>query len=246
MPHSIKKGAIFIADAHESEKRKYFWQFLQLLKTKQIPLPEQIFLLGDMFDLLVGGIKHTEERAKAYIDELESLANICEIYYFEGNHDFNLKKIFKNVKVIPYNSQPMEFNTDFGKVLILHGDKFISFSYFIYTFLLRTKFIIFLLNLINNLTNYKISANLYKNLEQKNICTSIKNYKQIIKKRLSKFATKSHIMVAEGHFHQDKEFEFGNVKYINFGSFACNQSYYIVEFDQSIKFTSKSIRGHNV
>lgn len=246
MPHKLKQGAIFLADAHESEKRKHFWRFLQMLKTKQIPIPKQIFLMGDMFDLLVGGIKDTENRAKEYIKELENLAQFCEIYYFEGNHDFNLKKIFNNVKVVPYHSQPMEFDTEFGKVLILHGDKFVSFGYLFYTYLLRSKFVIFLLNLINNLTKYKISMNLYKNLEKKDICKDIENFRQIIEKRIAKFAANDYKMVIEGHFHQGKEFEFENVKYINFSSFACNQSYYIVELAQSIKFTSKSIRGHNV
>ncbi|DAB31559.1 MAG TPA: UDP-2,3-diacylglucosamine hydrolase, partial [Sulfurospirillum sp. UBA11407] len=40
--------------------------------------------------------------------------------------------------------------------------------------------------------------------------------------------------------------KFGNLNYINFSSFACNQSYFIVEFFNGVKFTQKKLRGFDV
>ena len=93
----IKENAIFIADAHENENRRGFWKFLQALKNKEIKTP-QLFLMGDIFDLLIYEIKATHKFALAYINILEQLADDIEIFYLEGNHDFNLAKFFNKVK----------------------------------------------------------------------------------------------------------------------------------------------------
>ncbi|HEC1767495.1 TPA: metallophosphoesterase, partial [Campylobacter lari] len=102
----IKENAIFIADAHENENRRGFWEFLQTLKNKKIQTP-QLFLMGDIFDLLIYEVKATHDFAKAYINLLEELADEIEIIYLEGNHDFNLTKFFKKVKVFSIKQQPL-------------------------------------------------------------------------------------------------------------------------------------------
>ncbi|EAI9968245.1 UDP-2,3-diacylglucosamine diphosphatase, partial [Campylobacter jejuni] len=86
-----------MADAHENEQRKEFWEFLQTLKKGKISTP-QLILMGDIFDLLIGEISATHEFAKPYIELLEELALKIEIIYLEGNHDFNLSCFFKRVK----------------------------------------------------------------------------------------------------------------------------------------------------
>ena len=49
-------------------------------------------------------------------------------------------------------------------------------------------------------------------------------------------------VVIEGHYHQGEQYTIGKQKYINIPSFACEQSYFVVEYDQNIKFARKSVK----
>ncbi|EAH4734534.1 TPA: metallophosphoesterase, partial [Campylobacter jejuni] len=111
-----------MADAHENEQRKGFWEFLQALKKGKISTP-QLILIGDIFDLLIGEISATHEFAKPYIELLEELALKIEIIYLEGNHDFNLSCFFKRVKIFNLQEQPIKLNlhTSKGNNLVLNS-----------------------------------------------------------------------------------------------------------------------------
>ena len=103
----LKSGAFLIADAHENEQRQGFLKLLKALERGYIQTP-QLILMGDIFEILVGEISKTHEFATPYITLLESLATKgVEVLYIEGNHDFNLAKIFKNVKVFSLENQPI-------------------------------------------------------------------------------------------------------------------------------------------
>lgn len=84
---------------------------------------EQLILMGDIFDVLVGEVLPSHDFAKPYIKTLESLANRgLEVIYIEGNHDFNLAPLFEKVKVISLENQPV--NLDFAGNLCLKKAKF--------------------------------------------------------------------------------------------------------------------------
>ena len=103
----LKSGAFLIADAHENEQRQGFLKLLKALERGYIQTP-QLILMGDIFEILVGEISKTHEFATPYITLLESLATKgVEVLYIEGNHDFNLSQIFKNVKVFSLENQPI-------------------------------------------------------------------------------------------------------------------------------------------
>jgi UDP-2,3-diacylglucosamine hydrolase len=127
MYHRIKNGAIFIADAHENDKRDKFYRFLECIESKKITTP-QLFLMGDMFDLLVGKVEYSVKKYQKYIDLIEKISLHVEVFYFEGNHDFALSNLFKNVKVIPIQLQPMKFVLEDNTLVYLsHGDKYGGF-----------------------------------------------------------------------------------------------------------------------
>ncbi len=103
----LKSGAFLIADAHENEQRQGSLELLKALESGEIQTP-QLILMGDIFEILVGQISKTHEFATPYITLLESLATKgVEVLYIEGNHDFNLSKLFKNVKVFSLENQPI-------------------------------------------------------------------------------------------------------------------------------------------
>ncbi|WP_139452845.1 metallophosphoesterase [Campylobacter armoricus] len=232
---SIKENAIFIADAHENENRRGFWKFLQALKNGKIQTP-QLFLMGDIFDLLIYEIKATHSFAKIYIDLLEELANEIEIIYLEGNHDFNLAKFFKKVKVYSIDKQPLlcKFEDNAHTFAELaHGDIFLKPFLQFCLKSLRNHYLLCFLDFINNLCGFKITQKILKNQNKKQLVRKIPYFSVLIKERISHYNTN---FIIEGHYHQDVFLEYENTKYLNLATFAYKESFFIVKYELEIRF----------
>ncbi len=233
----IKNGAIFIADAHENDRRDKFYHFLKKLESKEITTP-QLFLMGDIFDLLVGEVEYSVKKNQKYIDLIDKIALHVEVIYFEGNHDFSLSNLFKNLKVIPIQLQPMRFNLEDDTLVYLsHGDKYGGFVHSTYTKLIRSYFLLKILNFVDIKKDYFISKKIQSDQYKKNLCTKIDNFEEIIKCKIPYYKAKKNSYIVEGHYHQNHVFKQNSIKYINLPSFACNQSYFIVECFKRNKFT---------
>ncbi|MGP1485184.1 MAG: UDP-2,3-diacylglucosamine diphosphatase [Campylobacter sp.] len=247
MDNIIKNGAVFIADAHENANRNSFNLFLNLIKSEEIR-PTQLFLMGDMFDFIASQTDFFVDFFKKEIELLNELAEKIDIYYFEGNHDYNLSSLLKNIKIYPINSQPAMFKTLFGdSVAIAHGDMFLPFFTKYSLLFLRTNFFLKTINFVDNVLNNKISKLILAKLADKKLDYEIENFEKIAKKRCSFYNAK---IVIEGHFHQGKSFEFISPKkqfYINISSFACKQRFFIVKYDkQKFSLSEMDVRGQNV
>ncbi|AJD06861.1 UDP-2,3-diacylglucosamine diphosphatase [Campylobacter lari] len=229
----IKENAIFIADAHENENRRGFWEFLQALKDKKIQAP-QLFLMGDIFDLLIYEVKATHGFAKVYIDLLEELADEIEIIYLEGNHDFNLAKFFKKVKVFSIKQQPLlcEFQ-DKTLVKLAHGDIFLKPFLQFCLKSLRNHYLLFFLNFLNIISKEKITQKILKNQNKKQLIRKIPHFSTLIKERLKHYNIG---FMIEGHYHQDVFLEYENIKYLNLATFAYKESFFVVKYEPEIRF----------
>ncbi|EAJ1254411.1 UDP-2,3-diacylglucosamine diphosphatase [Campylobacter lari] len=229
----IKENAIFIADAHENENRRGFWDFLQALKDKKIQTP-QLFLMGDIFDLLIYEVKATHDFAKAYIDLLEELSHEIEIIYLEGNHDFNLAKFFKKVKVFSIKQQPLicEFQNK-TLVKLAHGDIFLKPFLQFCLKSLRNHYLLRFLNFINTISNKKITQKILKNQNKKQLIRKIPHFATLVKERLKRYNIG---FVIEGHYHQDVFLEYENIKYLNLATFAYKESFFVVKYEPEIRF----------
>jgi UDP-2,3-diacylglucosamine hydrolase len=246
MSLEIKNGAIFIADAHESARRKEFLHFLQALENGEIQT-RQLFLMGDIFDLLVGEVKNCVKKYHPYILLLEKLAQKIEIFYFEGNHDFCLEKIFLHVKVIPLCAQPLKCTFENGKkAYLLHGDKYGGFVHSLYTAVIRSKKFLKILDFFDRKIDYWLSNKIESGLLEKNICSKIPEFEKLILRKVKAYYPSDAEYILEGHYHQNRQFSVNQATYINFSSFACNQSYFIVECFQGVKFSQKKLRGCDV
>jgi len=243
MEYIIKDGALFVADAHANENRKEFLKLLKLIKNQKIKTP-QLFLMGDIFDLLVGEIEHTILKNAEFIDLINKISQKIEVYYFEGNHDFNLKKLFPKALVFPLDSQPAIFKHKKTKLLLSHGDLNSGIVNTIYTIIIRNRTVLSLLNLINGAGGYFISKKILSNLAKKRICAKIKDFKTIVKQRLKYYDTDEIDMVLEGHFHQGAQYKFDKLLYKNFSSFACNGSFFIVQSHSKTIFLSKNLHDN--
>ncbi|WP_346747131.1 UDP-2,3-diacylglucosamine diphosphatase [uncultured Campylobacter sp.] len=245
MPEQIvvKSGAIFIADSHENENRESFWHFLCALKSGEIKTP-QLFLMGDMFDFLASECEFFVKFYERYIHTIDELGEEMEIYYFEGNHDFNLAPLFKNVKAYPIGAQPVKFASECGhSVLIAHGDIFLPFVSKYALRFLRVKFFLKTMNFFDKFLNFRLSKRILNKLKQKILDYKIPNFKNLVEAKMRRYnAFYQADVVIEGHYHQGEQYTIGKQKYINIPSFACEQSYFVVEYDQNIKFARKSVK----
>jgi UDP-2,3-diacylglucosamine hydrolase len=242
----LQAGAVFIADAHENAHRHYLKEFLDSLDSSTIPLPSQLFLMGDMFDLLVGEVAYTRQIHDITIRRLEALAQKIPIYYLEGNHDFNLHKLFLHVKIIPIQSQPLHVKTPLGALLLWHGDKYGTFSHRFYTKFIRNPLLLKALNFIDRAVQFKITKFILEKLAQKSICRKIENFKEKTILRLNEYPKIKAWGIGEGHFHQGWEGEINGFYYINFPSFACERSYFVVQCPKSMQSAKLQLRGSNV
>ena len=239
----IKEGAIFIADSHENENRKNFLRFLYALKSGEIKTP-QLFLMGDMFDFLAAQCEFFVKFYEPYIDVINEISEKTEIYYFEGNHDFNLAPLFKNVKTYPIGAQPVKFASKCQKcVFIAHGDIFLPLVSKYALRFLRVKIFLKTMNFFDKFLNFRLSKRILNKLKRKILDYKIPNFKELAEAKVYRYngLCKADIVI-EGHYHQGDIFELDSQKYVNVPSFACEQSYFIVESAPNIKFARKSVK----
>ena len=128
---SIKSEAIFVADSHFNKKNKELLTFLRKIESNEI-LTSQLFLMGDMIDFISGESRYFVQQNSEVINLLNKLSNEIEIIYLEGNHDYNLKKLFPNIQVIKRENQPLFAKFEEKIVALSHGDNFINWKYDLY------------------------------------------------------------------------------------------------------------------
>jgi len=227
----IKSGAIFICDTHFNDKRRDFYNFLKLVDDGTIKT-EQLFLMGDMFDLLIGEIKYTHIVNKECIELINKLSRSIEIFYFEGNHDYNLQSIFPLVTIFPLSSQPLTFNLENIKIKLSHGDVYSGLGYKLYSKLIRFGKFLKVLNFLDDLVDNKISKTIFSTQKNKKICKKLINFEQIIKEKIGFYDTTNIEIVCEGHYHQNREFVFDDVRYKNFSSYACCGTIFVIKIEE--------------
>ncbi|MDD2905626.1 MAG: UDP-2,3-diacylglucosamine hydrolase [Sulfurimonas sp.] len=222
----IQEGAFVLSDAHYSHLRPELLSFIKAIHSKEL-IPSQLILMGDIFDALFGGIPFTYEENAELITLLNAISLEMEVLYLEGNHDFNLQKIFPNIKVFKISQQPVACSYQDKKVLLAHGDFGGALGYRVYVALIRNPLMLFFLKYIDIVANHTILKKIDAYLGKKDDCKEFIGFYEFVQRRLSdKFICDYFI---EGHFHQNKVMDFKNCNYINLGAFACNQRYFVVK-----------------
>ncbi len=228
MSHKLEilEGALIITDAHYSHLRPELLSLIKDIRVKKIEAT-QLILLGDVFDLLFGTISYTCEKNIEMIALLEEINLEIEIIFLEGNHDFNLKNVFSNAKIYPFSMQPLLCSFKGKSVALAHGDFDLPFSYQLYTAVIRNFFVLKILNFIDKKIGNMIIQKVDRYLNKKDDCKEFKNFETyILQRKLQKYQCDYFV---EGHYHQNRRFDFDTYKYINLAAFACNQRYFIVK-----------------
>ncbi len=224
MPREIKEGAIFIADAHYPHYGDTLLTLLKSIENQTLKTP-QLFLMGDIFDLLFGYNEYIKKFSKELIELLQKLSQDLEIHYVEGNHDFCLKEIFPNIHLYPREKQPIKFQLKEQRVYLAHGDLYeTGFGYNLYSKFLRNKTTLTLLKPFEKqIINHRI-----KKLQEKNICHPFERFEQRAKAIISHYPKDA--LIIEGHFHQGIKFE----NYISLPSLVCQNKIAIVQNGQLV------------
>lgn len=222
MYRKIKEEAIFISDVHyQKGVREKFLDFLDKIESHEI-IPTQIFFMGDIFDLLVDGIKESIVENIDVIERLENISKKYECYYFEGNHDFNLKNIFPYMEVFPRESQPVIFMAKDEKIALAHGDLWINSEYEMYINTIKEERVIKVLDFFNKITKNFLYKKIQEYNASKNLCKNIEDFAKIIKDKISHYKELDVKIVLEGHFHQNVMEVVDEILYINLPSLECN------------------------
>lgn len=227
-PFTLQEGAILVADAHCSEAHPEFPDFLRRLESGEITTP-QLVLMGDIFDLLFGPVVLTVQRNREAIDRINALAQKIDVCYLEGNHDFQLRELFPDVRLFPLEQQPVYMACGNETVALAHGDLALGGGYNLYTRFIRSKTVLRLLNRLDCMRNHFIVHWLDTRLGGKDNCRRLDGFEAYIAGRIKRLGLRRCDLFIEGHFHQNRGFKTAGIRYFNLGAFACNQRVFIVQ-----------------
>lgn len=232
----IKDGAFFISDSHY---RPADDTLLHLLKKLIISPPIQVFLMGDIFHLLIGHIPSSQKENVLLLKLINELSDQTEVFYFEGNHDFGIDGfLLPKVKIYPRSLQPALFCYKERYFLLAHGDIFLTKGYNAYIQTLSNPFCLSILKIIDRVSLgliYKIiSKKINKNPINK-FNLSNKDFEKFAQMRFDKyyhFAKKNHFKqidgIIEGHFHIGKNFQ----NYFSLPSFYCDKIGFVIQSEK--------------
>lgn len=118
--------AWFISDIHlkDAEERngKILLRFLRSLLEKN-PAQIHLFMLGDIFDLWVGGHSYFAKKFPALIEALRDLKKAgARITYIEGNHDVHVEGFFQKKLGVEVFVEAQHYVIDGLRVRVEHGD----------------------------------------------------------------------------------------------------------------------------
>lgn len=253
----IESDAIFIADSHfvpleksanpqSKEASQKLIAYFESLLSQKAPIPSQMFLMGDIAHLLIGGITSSHKMNAKLLSYIESLSAKSQIWWFEGNHDFHLNALKKayphlRIHIIPRKQQPKAFYYMHGHskkhIFLAHGDIFLNKKYEYYICAMHTQCVQFLIRMLDIVT----FGNLYIFVADKVNRKHIKNgdipivpFAQKRIKAYYDYAQKSMCApdaIIEGHFHIGRTYKDDKTKitYISLPSFYINRSILNIE-----------------
>lgn len=228
---------ICIADCHQNHANNGFELALAFVEREiERGTPFVLVLLGDIFDMLFGGVPYSIAPHKAHIARLENIAAQRKVLYFEGNHDFNLAPIFHHVQIFARNVQPVFATIGGVPISFAHGDIAMPFMYNLYTAIVRNPHLLRFLGAIDVCLGGRIFA-IVRSVLCKNSLQSYVGYKEQIFSHKRQFYVPLPCQYAiEGHFHlgeiaaMDENARF----YIALYAFSCISHAFIVESFQHI------------
>lgn len=176
---------VSISDIHvrsrEDERYTLLLNFLNHDLTKSA---EEIFFLGDIFDLMIGPhLQYTEIYHEFFLKILDYIKLGKNIYYFQGNHDLHVEKLFNRffkkhgVKADNFHlcNGPKILKINGKNYYFSHGDEIEpgNYSYKIYKILLISRPLNWF---INNIAPFQLVEKIGKNASKTSKKINRRNY----------------------------------------------------------------------
>lgn len=225
--------AWFISDIHlksaQERNGEILLRFLRSLAKRPNPEQVHLFMLGDIFDLWVGGSEYFARKFQPIMDGLKELkATGAQITYIEGNHDVHVESYFQKklgidvfVEAQFYRIDGMNVRCEHGDLINLEDEKYLK-----YRDVIRNPRIKPLGNIlpgwfwdyIGNRASKKSRARSsgYANVNQERLQTMIRQHAERV------YSEKSFDLIISGHMHiyDDYTFKVKNqeVRSVNLGS----------------------------
>lgn len=112
-----------VSDVHikreDDEAAQLFAKFLDRAESY-----DHVVLLGDIFDLVVGGGADWLDKFPKTFKKLEKLSQKTQIHFIEGNHDFHLRRLFEtsSLKKIKHYDGDFVLKESDCEIRFSHGD----------------------------------------------------------------------------------------------------------------------------
>ncbi len=238
----LKDGAWFVADSHYAHYNTALYDLLSSIDPDD--LPPQLFLMGDIFDLLFGYAQNSIQPNRKMVDLLKQIARQCEVIYLEGNHDFGLEPLFGgDVRTVARSCQPVTALYGGGRIALHHGDLIQGAGYEIYTALIRNRYIDRILNLVDTASSGAVIRWLERYNRNKRPCYKIDGFEERMQSRLDILKRRYDFDIwIEGHFHQNIRFDYDGTSYFNLPAFACAKTYIVTRLvGDSVEFEEKTV-----
>jgi UDP-2,3-diacylglucosamine hydrolase len=124
-PNPRPLRAWFVSDLHilSADDSRYS-RFKKFLEDRLQDGTTHLFLVGDIFDLWVGGHDFFSHRYSTVVDAIRRLVESkVEIHYFEGNHDLHLSDFWHKEIGVNVHREYQVFNFGSFRVRVEHGDQ---------------------------------------------------------------------------------------------------------------------------
>lgn len=223
--------AWFISDLHLKDLNErnsiILLRFLHSLADN--PKATHLFLLGDIFDLWVGGSDVFQKKFQNIVDEIVALKKKgLEVVYFEGNHDVHVKNFWENKFSIPVWTSAQIYQLGPYKVHLEHGDLMNpeDLAYLRYRSIIRQPLIAPLADLIPG-KFLNEAGNFASRLSRKKSHVRRQNQQERIRKTIHTYADQAFAKdpfdyMITGHMHVRDEYQVGSAEKkglsINLGS----------------------------
>lgn len=222
-------------------------RFKSFLNHEKVLSSDRIYLLGDIFDLMIGNhLEYLDQYSEFFELVLKAIRNDIQFIYVEGNHDFHLEKVFLHFKQIHnlpeqslvYRKTEIIEKFELKKILLCHGDLVddtnISFQKWkrIYSSWGMEKF-------VNHILPYSIVKKLgekaSENSKKRN--KKIFNYEEAKNKYIDgarRLIEKESVdILIAGHTHIKENIKIGNAYYLNNGYPIVDKCFIYIESDEA-------------
>ncbi len=227
---------------------------LAFLNHEKVQNADAVYLIGDIFDLMIGPHSQYFSRFQNFFNQLKSLLEKNKkIYYIEGNHDFHLKKLydrfFKTHHLLDKKNFQLgqEFKAeDNGKrIIFCHGDEveIDNKSYRIFKAIVTSKLVTYYANnlmpyfLIKRIGEGSSKASRKRNLKRYSKDSDLSEIKEKFRLSAEMYRQKNHFdIIVCGHSHVKDLYQSENkFIYVNNGYAQHTQTFILIE-DGTVSF----------